>query len=84
MKAILLILLVMLVLLVALPYAMAMEMDGCPACSAIERASASMCMAILMFALFSVRFAHSRLTLALVRSSDPPILSSLFRPPRAV
>lgn len=87
MKALLVILLVMLVLLLALPMAMGMDMDGgsCPACNATERPfSVGMCLAILTLALFSVRFARSRLVLAPARSSDSPALSGLFRPQRAV
>ncbi len=85
MKPFLVILLVVLLLLLALPIAMAMDMDGgsCPACNATERPfSVSICLAILTLALFSVRFAHSRLVLAPVRSGDSPTLSGLFRPPR--
>ena len=89
MKAIIVILLVILVLLLALPMAMAIDMDmdggSCPECNATERPfSVSMCLAILALALFSVRFARSSLVLPLVRSSDSPALSGLFRPPRTV
>lgn len=87
MKPFLVILLVILVLLLALPLAMGMDMEGgsCPACSATERPIAiGMCLALLAFGLFTVRFMRSVLVLPPERSGSSPALAGLFRPPRTV
>jgi hypothetical protein len=87
MKVSLIILLVVLVLLLSLPLAVGMEMTGgsCPACTATERPLTwGMCLAVIAFMAFVVRFSSFRLFLKSSKVHEPPPAPSLFRPPRTI